>query len=125
MTDFDREVNPEGKSSDLEFVLALIQDKKDQIKALGEEIEHLFASLPESKVPDVYPAGRFILTVRENRRFNDARARQTLSKEEYESILVAKADTTLARKKLTGEQFEDCQVVTGVVRDIKEVTDDA
>lgn len=111
-------------SSNLEETLGQIQDAKQQIKVLEDRVEALYSTLPEAGKPDTYPAGRFILTVRENKRFNEGQARKVLPPEVFSSILVPKADTTMAKKKLTGDQYEACQLSMGYTRTLKEVTDE-
>lgn len=104
-------------------VVQVINDKKELIKNLENEVAALYASLPQAAVIGDYPAGDFILQVQDNKAFDGAQAKKVLPAEIYESILVPTANTVLARRKLSGDQYAACQVSKGVKRTIKRVTD--
>ena len=110
--------------TNLAATVAAIQDAKDQISILNDKIEALYSSIPESQVVGDHVAGDYILKVTANRRFDAALAQKTLPASTYKKILISKPDTTLAKKYLTGDQYEKAQRVIGVTRKIVAVTDE-
>lgn len=107
-----------------EQTVARIADLKALVKAQEEEIEDLYASLPQASKIDTYPAGRYILKVSDNRRFDPNTAMKALSAAKVKAISVSKPDSTLAKKVLSGDDYAKCQRSFGVKREIVEVTDD-
>ena len=107
-----------------EQTVARIADLKALIAAQTEEIENLFASLPQSKKIDTYPAGRYILKVTDNRRFDPTTAAKSLPPSKVQAISVSKPDSTLAKRVLSGDDYAKCQRSFGVKREVLEVTDE-
>ena len=107
-----------------EQTIARIADLKALVKAQEEEIEDLYASLPQAQKIDTYPAGRYILKVSDNRRFDPATAAKALPASKVKLILVSKPDSALAKKVLSGDDYSKCQRSYGFKREILEVTDD-
>lgn len=107
-----------------EQTIARIADLKALVKAQEEEIEDLYASLPQAKKIDTYPAGRYVFKVSDNRRFDPATAAKALPAAKVKAISVSKPDSTLAKKVLSGDDYAKCQRSFGVKREILEVTDD-
>ena len=104
--------------------VARIYDLKDAQKRLEEEIENLYATLPESQKTGDYAAGRYILRVEDNRRFDATTAAKAVDADTLEKISVKRADATLARRLLSGDDFRKCQKSFGVKRTVVPVTDD-
>lgn len=109
---------------DFEDTVAAIARTRDQIKELQEHVEDLYATLPQSQKAGAYPAGRYILKVRDNYRFDAATAIKVLPTIVLQSILVSKPDSAQARKVLSGDDYAKCQKKIGVVREVEEVTDE-
>ena len=107
-----------------EQTVARIADLKALIAAQTEEIENLYASLPQSKKIDTYPAGRYILRVTDNRRFDPATAIKALSAAKVKAISVSKPDSATAKRVLSGDDYAKCQRSFGVKREVIEVTDE-
>ncbi len=106
----------------LNQTVARVAELRALIAAQEEEIKALLAELPDK--PDSYPAGDYILRVRENRRFDPALAARSLSAAKVKAISVSKPDSAMAKKVLSGADYEKCQRVVGVVRNIDRVTDE-
>lgn len=109
---------------DFEDTVAMIARTKNEIKALQDHLENLFAALPQAQKSGSYPAGQYILKVRDNFRFDPATAVSALSASKIKAISVSKPDASLARKVLSGNEYELCQKKVGVVRDVEEVKDE-
>ena len=110
----------------MDFVdhVAVIARTKSQIKELQDQLENLYAALPQSQKPGSYPAGDYILKVRDNFKFDPATAAKALTDEQVAAISVAKPDATQARKVLSGNDYERCQKRFGVIREVVAVTDE-
>ncbi len=106
----------------LEATAKRIRDLREQAKALTDEAAELAKSL-NLEVGN-HPAGRYMVQVQEVKRFDPATAEKVLSPELFQSILVPKPDTTLAKKMLTGYEFESCQKMSGTKVVIRDITDE-
>lgn len=104
--------------------VARIADLKAAQKRIDEEIENLYGTLPESQEVGNYAAGRYILRVEDNLRFDPAVAAKALDTSQLIQVSVTRADATLARKVLSGDDYRKCQKRLGVKRTIEPVTDD-
>lgn len=103
-------------------VLAQIEDNKAKIKALTEANNDLFASIPgSSEAGTVITGERFIFEVVPNYRFDTATAQKALSATKFKKITKSVADSTLAKKFLTGDEYQLCQAMVGTKKIVKEV----
>lgn len=109
---------------DFEDTVAMIYRTKEQIKDLQDTLENLYALLPQSQKAGAYPAGEYVLKVRDNYRFDPTTAAQNLPASKVKAISVSKPDSALARRVLSGADYERCQKKVGVVREVEEVTDE-
>jgi len=96
---------------------------KKQIDALEQRYNDLLDSLGSLDSKN-YPAGEYILQVRPTLRFDAATAKRALTPAEFESILVSKPDSTVAKKVLGEDRFKVTQKVYGQTRTIVPVTDE-
>lgn len=94
-----------------------------QIKDLEAKRDNLLAGLGDLKVGDRQAGERYVLEVTPNKRFDAATAERVLSKAKFNKILKQVPDSALARKALTGEEYEACQKLIGIKRNIKEYAD--
>lgn len=111
------------KPQEFEQTIRRIVLLKESIKEQEAQVAELFDSLGELEYQD-YLAGDYILKVQPNVRFDAATARKVLTPEEFESILLPKPDSTLAKKVLGEERFKDTQKLLGARRTIVPVEDD-
>lgn len=95
---------------------------KQQIKALESEVADLLNFVVDEEV-DV-PAGDYIVQVRHNRRFDAATAKRNLTAEQYASILVAKPDSTVAKRVLSTGDYVAAQADYGWKKTIVPVKED-
>ena len=110
----------------MDFVdtVAMIARTKAQIKELQDQMENLFSLLPQSQTAGAYPAGDYVLKVRDNYRFDADTAVRNLPAAKVKAISVSKPDSVMARRLLTGAEYERCQKKEGVIREVEAVTDE-
>ena len=109
---------------DFEDTVRMIFDRKKQIKALEEEVENLYSTLPQSQKVGVYNAGDYLMKVTDNYRFDPATAVKNLPPTKVKLISVSKPDSAQAKKVLSGREYALCQKRYGVKRDVVPVTDE-
>lgn len=108
----------------LEKLFELQQQKKElaaQAKQLDGEIKALQSSLPEGL--STSEDGMYVVDVRPSMRFDAATAKKNLTEELYNAICELKPSSTMAKKVLTGFEYEDCQRVVGVTATVKKASD--
>ena len=110
----------------VEFVAGRIRDLRAQAKACEEEAKSLSEQLLEKTHFGVgnHAAGRFLVQVQEVKRFDAATAKKTLGEELFRGICTLQPDTRVAKRVLTGQEYQDCQRVSGTKVLVKEVTDE-
>lgn len=96
-----------------------------QAEALIAEADDLLDSLGNGHLePANYPAGNYILKVYPTLRFDAATAKRNLTPEEFDSILVRKPDSAVAKRLLGEERYKATQRNHGMTRKIVPVEDE-
>lgn len=99
---------------------ALQQEKKqlsETIKSLDSEIKAYQSKLEMGL--QVSDDGEYVVDVKPTVRFDAATAKEILTDELYDMICEKKPTSTLAKRVLTGEEYDDCQKVVGVSAVVK------
>lgn len=96
---------------------------KAQAKELEIEANELLDSLGDLPI-DNYVAGRYILKVQPNRRFDPVVAKKNLTPEQYEAILVPTPNSTVAKRLLSGDDYAKAQREYAPKRTIVSVEDE-
>lgn len=86
----------------------MVYRKRAEIKRLEEEVKEITSQFENYEERD-WPAGDYILRTGKTRRFDPVTAKRKLTAEEYEAILVLKADSAKAKKVLDEDVYEECQ----------------
>lgn len=108
--------------ADFAKVVARAAALRAQAKACAAEADELLDSLGDLEIRQ-YPAGRYILKIEDNHRFDAATAKKNLTPEQYASILKPTPNAALA-KALLEEDYALAQKSFGVKRTIVEVDDE-
>lgn len=90
-----------------------------QTKALDAEIKTLQHGFGEGLHSD----GEYVVDVKPRVRFDAATAKKALNENIYNAILESKPSARLAKKMLTGYEYEECQKQVGVIATVKKTTD--
>jgi len=106
----------------LESIVRRIYLLREQAKACTDEARDLANSL-DLEIGS-HAAGQFVVQVQAVKRFDAATAKKALGDDLYRGICTLQPDTKVAKKLLTGYEYEECQKVTGTKVLIKEVTDE-
>lgn len=83
---------------------------KAQISELDERYSELSQEAGLDKLdPGLYPVGRVLVEVQENRRFDSKRAGVLFSKERFPDLYEEVVNPTKAKKLLTSSQYREAQ----------------
>jgi hypothetical protein len=94
-----------------------------KIKQLTQDAEDTKAQLREELGEGEYTyAGTGRLTIHENYRFSQDKARDVLPVDVYDSLLVPHVDTAAAKATLSPEMYSRCQAPTGGKASVKVVS---
>lgn len=86
-----------------------------QTKALDAEIKTLQHGFGEGLHSD----GEYVVDVKPRVRFDAATAKKVLTEPIYNAILESKPSSRLAKRVLTGYEYEECQKQVGVIATVK------
>lgn len=96
-----------------------IKDAEDRVKELKSELDALTYDLDFG----AYATDTHELKYVPINRFDAAQAEKVLSKNAFNKILEKKPSSALAKKVLTGEQYEQCQKQSGSRLTVKPLED--
>lgn len=108
--------------NNLERLFDLQARKAEAVKKqreLDAEIKALIATLPEGYNAE----GDYYVDVKPNRRFDGATAKKFLDEASYNAICKQTPDSKLAQAVLTGDEYNECKKVVGVIATVKRVTE--
>ena len=94
-----------------------LKDAEDKVKELKSELDALTIDLEFG----AYATDTHEIKYVPVRRFDAATAEKVLSKTAFSKILEKKPSSTLAKRVLTGDQYEQCQREAGTRMTVKEL----
>lgn len=100
-----------------------LQQKKAALDKQVKEVTAELQALQGSLAMGLHSDGEYVVDVKPRVRFDAATAKNALSDALFQSILVAKPDSSLAKKMLTGYEYEACQRQVGIIATVKKVQD--